>query len=400
VAYQGGSRRAVGKKWRKYRVGRYGLGQLFDSKAGQYEAVVRWRDERGKHRERLGVYGEDEGRKAIDAWVGGLQALKSRGEITFKMVWDEYYEDRKSDGKRMAAFDESWRALAPRFGSMLITDITNDICRDYAKDRIERGRTITRKGKDGKPEKVHLPVNVGTVWTELLRLRSAVNWAWSHNKLKSLGLDGKPKIWVPTKPESNQLALSVAQFIAFRDACQCTPHLRLFVILAITTAARTEAVLQLKWEKVDFVAGTIDFREPKGVVDPLSKRARKGRALVLMTPEARAELEAAYDGAQTDHVIEWDGAPVKKIRKAFAAAVKRADLDGRVTPHTLRHTALTWLEEEGIPVETISKLAAHSGTEITRKTYLHSSPELLRPAADAIERRLQLPPPVKLHAAE
>jgi integrase len=390
----------MGRKWRKYRVGRYSLGQLFDKAEGQYEAVVRWRDELGKHRERLGVHGEDAGRKALDAWVGSLQALKSRGSITFKMIWDEYYADRKADGKRMAAFDESWRALEPRFGSMLITDVTNAICRDYAKVRMERGRTYTRKGKDGKPETVHVPVNVGTVWTELLRLRSAVNWAWDHNRLKSLGLDSKPKVWVPRKPDSNQTALSVGQFIAFRDACQGTPHLRLFVILAITTAARTEAILQLEWTKVDFVAGTIDFREPDGVVDPLSKQARKGRALVPMTPEARAMLLEAYEGRQTDHVIEWDGEPVKKVRKAFAAAVRRAGLDMRVTPHTLRHTALTWLEEEGFSIDTISALAAHSGPEITRKVYLHSSPELLRPAADAIERRLQLPPPVKLHAAE
>ena len=360
----------MGRKWRKYSVGRYSLGQL------NGQAVVRWRDERGKHRERLGVFGEDEGRKALDAWVASLKALKNRGDITFKMIWDEYYADREKDGKQMAAFRESWRSLEPRFGSMLVTDITNDICRDFAKERMD---------KNG--------VRVGTVWTELLRLRSAVNWAWSHNKLKSLGLDSKPYIWVPTKPESDQRALTVGEFIAFRDACQCTPHLRLFVILAITTAARTEAILQLEWKKVDFDAGTIDFREAKGVVDPLSKRARKGRALVLMTPEARAALKEAQDGALTDYVIEWDGEPVKKIRKAFAAAVKRAGLDGRITPHTLRHTALTWLEEEGIALEMISKLAAHSGTEITRKTYLHASPELLRPAAEAIERRLQLPPP-------
>lgn len=386
----------MGRKWRKYRVGRYSLGQLFDKKEGQYEAVVRWRDELGKHRERLGVHGEDEGRKALDAWVGGLKALKSRGAITFKMIWDEYYVDREKDGKKMAAFNESWRALEPRFGSMLVTDITNDICRDYAKERMERGRSIKRKGKDGKPETVRLPVSVGTVWTELLRLRSAVNWAWDHNRLRSLGLNSKPKIWIPRKPESTQRALSVGQFIALRDACQCTPHLKLFLILALTTAARTEAILQLEWKKVDFEAGTIDFREADGVVDPLSKRARKGRALALMTPEARAELLAAQAGALTDYVIEWDGAPVRKIRKAFAAAVRRSGLDMRITPHTLRHTALTWLEEEGIALEMISKLAAHSGTDITRKTYLHASPEVMRPAADALERRLQgrlLPPP-------
>ena len=390
----------MGRKWRKYSVGRYSLGCLFDASVGQYEAVVRWRDEQGKHRERLGVHGEVEGRKALDAWVGGLKALKSRGSITFGMIWQEYYADREKDGKRMAAFDDSWRVLEPRFGSLLITDITNDICRDYARERMAKGRTITRKGKDGKLETVTLPVTVGTVWTELLRLRSAVNWAWDHNRLKSLGLDSKPKIWVPRKPDSKQIALTVGQFIALRDACAQTPHLKLFVQLAITTAGRTEAILQLKWEKVDFVAGTIDLREPEGVVDPLSKRARKGRALVPMTLETRDALLEAFKGKQTDYVIEWDGEPVKKVRKAFAAAVRRAGLDVRVTPHTLRHTALTWLEEEGFAVEMISKLAAHSGPDITRKVYLHSSPELMRPATDALERRLQLAPPVELQAEE
>ncbi len=394
----------MARKWGKYEVGRYRLGCLRD-KYGQHEAVVVWRDDSGKkHRERLGgVYGEAAGRIALDAWVSGLKALKGRGDITFAMIWKEYVEDRARDGKLVRVFQDNWKSLGPRFGDMLITDISNEICRKYAEDRMRVGRTTTRKGGDGKPERVWRPISVGTAWTELLRLRSAVNWAWKENRLKSLGLDEKPNIWVPKKPETKQRALSLKEFLDLLQACSCTPHLRLFVILAITTAGRTEAILQLAWSKVDFVNGTIDLRDPAGVVDPLSKRARKGRALVLMTAEARAALLQAKEGALTDHVIEWDGSPVKKVRKAFAAAVRRAGLDARVTPHTLRHTALTWLEEEGVPIELISKLAAHSGPDITRSIYLHSNAEVLRPTADALERRLQgllSPPTIELQAAE
>jgi hypothetical protein len=90
-----------------------------------------------------------------------------------------------------------------------------------------------------------------------------------------------------------------------------------------------------------------------------------------MTAEARAALLEAKEEALTDHVIEWDGTPVRKIRKGFANAVRRAGLGWyeddptrpgkrrwvtNVTPHTLRHTALTSLEEEGVPIEMISKL--------------------------------------------
>ena len=109
------------------------------------------------------------------------------------------------------------------------------------------------------------------------------------------------------------------------------PHLRLFVILAITTGGRSSAICQLLWSKVDFEAGTIDLRTTEKP-NPLTKRTQKGRAFVAMTAEARAALSEAKIGALTDYVIEWDGVPVKKIRKAFMAAVRRAGLAG-VTPH-------------------------------------------------------------------
>jgi integrase len=38
---------------------------------------------------------------------------------------------------------------------------------------------------------------------------------------------------------------------------------------------------------------------------------------------------------------------VKCIRKGFRAAVARAGLPSKITPHVLRHTVLTWLDEDG-----------------------------------------------------
>jgi integrase len=42
-------------------------------------------------------------------------------------------------------------------------------------------------------------------------------------------------------------------------------------------------------------------------------------------------------------VVEWGGKPVVRMDKGFRDAVKDAGLDADVTPHTLRHTAATWL---------------------------------------------------------
>lgn len=392
----------MAKRWRKYEVGRYRLGALFQPKIGQHEAVVVWRDEDGPHRRRLGVFNEAEGRVALDAFVGNIQALKGREGLTVGKIWDEYVADREKDGKLVAVFHDNWKALKPRFENMRVADITDDVCRDYARTRMEKGRTITRKGADGKPEQVVLAIGVGTVWTELLRLRSALNWAFARELIHR-----KKHIWIPRKPDPKKRPLTVEEFLRLRAAALGTPHLRLFVILALTTAGRTEAILELMWPKVDFDAWTIDLRAERGDVDPLSKRARKGRALVPMTEDARQALLEAKEGALTDHVIEWDGAPVKSIRKAFAGAVERAGLGtyeadptrpGQqrfvtdVTPHTLRHTAVSWAEEEGYPMDLISRLAAHGSPDVTRRIYAKPRVDVLRPVAEAINRRLLMPP--------
>jgi integrase len=120
------------------------------------------------------------------------------------------------------------------------------------------------------------------------------------------------------------------------------PHVKLFVILALSTGGRTGAILELEWNRVSFEEGTIDLRIDTPA-NPLLKTARKGRAKVPMNNLARAALQEASQGSLTDWVIEWDGEPIKSVRKGFMEACRRAELED-VTPHTLRHTAASWME--------------------------------------------------------
>jgi integrase len=347
----------MGKHWRKYVVGKYRLGQLHG------EAVVCWRDEKGPHRRRLGVHSEIEARAALDTWVRNVTLLKERESKTVEDIWTAYKADREKDGKLIANFDNDWKALKPRFGNLEIGAVTADVCRDYAKERFEAGRSPS------------------TIWTELTRLRSCINWAGKRHIVTMI-----PYVWVPTKPAGRTRVMTVDEVKALIAACKM-PHLRLFVILAITTGGRSGAICQLLWVNVDFEAGTIDLRSTE-TINPLTKRAHKGRAVVAMTAEARAALLEAQKGAISDYVIEWNGEPVKKIRKAFAAACKSAGLKG-VTPHVLRHTVATWLDEDGIPIERISKMLGHRDPKTTRTIYSKPGAEVLRPAADVIDLRLR-----------
>jgi len=83
------------------------------------------------------------------------------------------------------------------------------------------------------------------------------------------------------------------------------------------------------------------------------------------------------------HFVEWNGLSQNRLR--FCGA----DLDvatGNVTPHTLRHTAATWLMQRGAPMWEAAGFLGMSEKAL-RETYGPRHPDHLRGAANAIGTR-------------
>src|SRR5882672_327674 len=79
-------------------------------------------------------------------------------------------------------------------------------------------------------------------------------------------------------------------------------------------------------------------------------------------------------------------AAVKSVKTGFRSAVRIAGLStqsGKVTPHTLRHTAATWLMQRGADPWKAAGFLGMS-VEVLLDTYGHHHPEFLRDAAAAI----------------
>jgi integrase len=76
-------------------------------------------------------------------------------------------------------------------------------------------------------------------------------------------------------------------------------HVRLFVILALHTAARRGAILGLTWDRVDLDARWIDYHEPG------RERTKKRRARPPINDTLHAALAEAKASAETNFVIEW-----------------------------------------------------------------------------------------------
>jgi integrase len=81
--------------------------------------------------------------------------------------------------------------------------------------------------------------------------------------------------------------------------------------------------------------------------------------------------------------VEFNGRPVASVKKVFRSAVRLAGLRGKVTPHTLGHTAATWLMQRGVPVWEAAGFLGMSA-EVLLATYSHHHPDFLHAAANAI----------------
>src|ERR1700759_4428733 len=94
-------------------------------------------------------------------------------------------------------------------------------------------------------------------------------------------------------------------------------------------------------------------------------------------------------GIAKSHFVEWNGKPVLSVKTGFASGVRLAGLNvavGNVTPHTLRHTAATWLMQAGAPMWEAAGFLGMSEKTL-RETYGHHHPDYLRGAANAIGTR-------------
>jgi integrase len=271
-------------------------------------------------------------------------------------IWAAYRADRA--GRRIAENMEwSGRAILPVFGGMKPMSITAKDCRAYAKARKLAGR------------------QAGTICTELAHLRVCLAWAVKARMIKEA-----PFIERPQLPPSKERHLSRAE--AERViAAAVAPHVRLFIVLALTTAARATALLELTWDRIDFENNLIVLGDPDRTM------RQKGRATVPMNNTARAALSAAKEGARTKFVIEHAGGPIKSVKKGVAEAARRASVKG-CTPHVFRHTCAVRMAEDGIPMSQIAAMLGHADSAITERVYAKWAPDHLRTASASLEMKI------------
>ena len=310
---------------------------------GRYH--IRWTDpETGRTRSKTtGCRDRRDAERWLARFAVNYERDEAPDEVTVQSVLDGYARTRKGD----ETLKHSAKPLARFFANVMVSDLSENTIKRYARDR---GRSP------------------GTIIRELGVLRAALHWGERQRWYTSA-----PKFLMPVQsPPPRRKWMTRDQARALLDAATA-PHIRMFILLGIFTGARKSAILGLTWDQVG--EGIIDFGEGKG---------RKRRAKVPIAPPLRMELDAQMEVATTDYVVEFSGrAPLKSIQTGWRLTTERAGLTW-VTPHVLRHTCATWQIMDGVPVAKVARFLGDTERMI-EQVYGHHSPDYLQDSVAALD---------------
>lgn len=324
--------------------------------------VARWFEGGRKREHILGPGSKSEAEKRIVEFRKE-QAASAKGRTEpehyeIARALTNYAREHAPTKASAATISYNIAALAPFFSSMMVSEITPEVCRKYAKERKKKPATIAR---------------------ELTTLGAAL-----RHDVKEQRLASAPFIELPPQapPKDRWLTKQEAAALvrAARKDPQAKGHLPRFILLALYTAARKSAAFELTWDKVDLERERLDLN-PEGRQTTTKGRAKlpiPRRLLTLL----RYWRKRAKKGAP---VIAISGQPVASVKKSFRTACDRAGLK-KVTPHTLRHTAATWMAQGGVPMGLIGAFLGQR-EEHTTIRYIHHHPDHLKSAAAALNRR-------------
>jgi len=330
-----------------------------------------------RHKHRVSFYIADTG---VSPFSTGCERREDAEKALAQYVARKYRRDTTSDpesitcGDVLAIYAEEYAhtvadparigyaidALLPFWGELKLSAVKGETCRRYAKWR------------DRAP---------GTVRRELGALQSAINYCHREGYVTAA-----PTVVLPERPDAKTRWLTRSEaarliWSAYRDPDR--RHIARFALIALYTGTRRDAVLRMGFEP-NTVGGWFDldrqimYRRGDG-----ERRTKKRRTPAPIPRQLLGHLKR-WKASGALWAVEFRGGRVGSIKRAFPAVVKSAGLES-VTPHTLKHTAITWALQNGA---TTWHCAGFFGTSqaTIEKTYGHHAPDYMESALQAMEK--------------
>ena len=353
------------------------------------EAVFVIRDGTSKFSTGLSASQHEEAEQRLSEYIAekyGPEPFKAAaGEISIAEVL-AYYHKMLSKNAARKNTPSAQRSFATRkihisnlftfWANKTLADVRTSVCERY---EDHRRAMPPRRGM----RKDATSVSVGTIRLELKTLGRAISAWHGESPLPAL-----PIVWKPDAPAAKTRYLErdeVAELLRAARRLRFT-HLIRYIMVGVYTGTRDEAMRRLRWLKAShdgwidtdrgilYRAGfaeeqTSKRRPPMILPDRLLghlRRWKKADAAESLThvityaaPPARHP--GAIRRAERLGRVHRVPQPVGDIHKSWATLVAAAGLEGDVTPHCLKHTAITWMLHAG---RTIWEVAEDTGTSV------------------------------------
>ncbi len=268
------------------------------------------------------------------------------------------------------------RHVAPWFQErgVKLADVTLQLLQEYVDEKATKGR------QDGK----------GGLSPRSLRLHKNILYQALTEAVKDGLLPANPCQYVvlPKSVRYESHFYTVEQLNQLFEVIRDEPLYPLLKITAIYGLRRSE-VLGLKWDSIDFDAGTLTIRHTvskvtKAVEKDKTKNATSYRSFPL-TKEARTIFQEAKEAEQenrrlfgrayceNDYVFKWeDGRTYSPdyVTSKFPALLKKHGLP-HIRFHELRHSCASLLINAGFTLKDVQEWMGHADIKMTANIYGH-----------------------------
>jgi len=308
-------------------------------------------------------------------------------QILVADVLSEYGERHGPTTRRPDLIGGAISKLLDFFEGRTVRAITSAACAEYVQWRTAQpdARAVHAGSKR---------VSAATARRELVVLGAAFRWCWREGKIDrpipvSLPPQAQPRERHLTRPEAAALLAGALGWDrrGVRHKARINRHLARFILVALYTGTRHNAILRLQWAPnasggwIDLEADVL-YRRGSGSVDSVKRQPP-----VPIPPRLLPHLRR-WRVLSPRYVIEFAGRPIAKERRAWQSARELAGLGAEVTPHVLRHTCATMLLQLGVSVYDVAGVLGTT-EDVIRRTYGHHAQDHLRQAVEAFSRRVR-----------
>lgn len=324
----------------------------------------------GKVERRTGTASREEAEAALAEYIrerGRPSGPAEQDKLKIADVLMAYIEEHAPHTADPDRLSYAVEALIPFWGELTVSAITKNTCRRYAATRFRKDRSGQRH-----------PIAPGTIRRELGTLSAALHYCVGEGRLLTA-----PPVHMPEKPAPKERWLTRAEAGALLRAARRNRHLAYFILIGLYTGTRKEAILSLAFQPhtkggwIDCEAGVL-YRAAEDM------RKTKKRRPPARVPRKLLGHMRRLESAGQRWPVQFQGVSVASVKTAWARACADAGLHD-VTPHTLRHTAITWAMQKGVPLADAAGFFGVS-IEVLERVYLHHHPDFQTATANAMNR--------------